>query len=290
MTDQNRMPGARRLSAGRLGAVALTLAALMGIFSMVVVESGQVGVVIRAGTDGPVRVISEPGIYARLPFVERVWLVDTRWQTAEQAAPQAYVSQDQQTLQLAGWAVWRVNDPQRFNVATAAGKNGIEERIFSILKSTLEPIVQAQTAGQVDGVWPAALQTQWLAALNAQLEPRGIVAAQVGIRQIGFSDAFNDAVYQRMSAGRRQSEQQVIKGLAADEQQLVALQTQQRERVLTDAYRQAQQQRQSADARLVSAYARQYGQPEIFRALLTDTAVDAPAPVEPAASAAPPAQ
>lgn len=288
MTDQNRIPGARRLSAGRLGAVALTLAALMGIFSMVVVESGQVGIVVRAGTDGPVRVISEPGIYARLPFVERVWLVDTRWQTAEQGAPQAYVTEDQQTLQLAGWAVWRVNDPQRFNVATAVGKNGIEERIFSALKATLEPLVLTQSAGNMDGAWPAALQAQWLTAFNAQIEPLGIVAAQVGIRQTGFSDTFNDAVYQRMSAARRQSEQQLVKGLAADEQQLVALQTQQRERVLTDAYRQAQQQRQAADARLVGAYARQYGQPEAFRGLLTDTAVAAPA--EPAVSTAAPAQ
>lgn len=289
MTTQNPTPGTRRLSAGRLGAVALALALLLAIFSVVVVESGQVGVVVRTGVDGPVRVINEPGIYGRLPFLERIWLIDTRWQTAEQGAPQAFVTQDQQTLQLASWVVWRVNDPQRFNVTTASGKNGIEERIFGALKTTLEPILLAQSANHIDGPWPAALQAQWLAALNAQLEPLGVEAAQAGIRQMGFSDTFNDAVYQRMSAGRRQSEQQLVNGLAVDEQQLVALQTQQRERVLADAYRQAQQQRQAADTRLVNAYARQYGQPEIFRGLLSDTTV-APTSSEPAASTVAPAQ
>jgi len=291
MTEQTHMPGTRRLSAGRLAAGALLLAALAGIFSVVVVASGQVGVVVRAGAEGPVRVISEPGIYSHVPFIERVWLIDTRWQTAEQGALQAYVTKDQQTLQLAGWAVWRVNDPQRFNVATASGKNGIEARILGALKTTLEPIVQAQPMRQIDGAWPAALQAQWLAALNAQLEPLGVVAAQVGIRQIGFSDAFNDAVYKRMSAARRQSEQQLVQGLATDEQQLIALQTRQRAQVLTDAYREAQQQRQSADARLVGAYARQYGQPEVFRGLLTDTSVTSPvAAPEVVTSPAPPAQ
>ena len=41
----------RRLSLGRFGAAALVLGLLLAIFSVVIVETGQVGVVIRTGAD-----------------------------------------------------------------------------------------------------------------------------------------------------------------------------------------------------------------------------------------------
>lgn len=112
----------RRLSLGRLGAVAVVLALLIAIFSLAV-RSGQVGVVIRTGSDATPRVLMEPGIYTRLPFAERVRLVDTRLQTTEQGSPPSYTTLDQQTVQLSGWAVWRVSDAIRFNASTASGKN-----------------------------------------------------------------------------------------------------------------------------------------------------------------------
>lgn len=294
MTERNETTGQaaafapmRHLSVGRLAAAALALVALLAIFSVVVVESGQVGVVVRTGAESPSRLLAEPGIYGRMPFVERVWLLDTRWQSAEQRTVQSYVTQDQQSLQLAGWVVWRVADPQRFSVATVSGKNGIEERVFAALGQSLSPVISATTAATIAAGLSTTQQSQWLDALNTQLEPLGVEAAQVGIHQVVFSDAFNDAVYQRMAGARQQAEQQLIQGVAVDEQQLVALQTQQRNTVLQKAYAQAQQQRQAAEARLVNAYAQQYGQATAFRNRLNGLT---PAAVAPSTdSALPPA-
>ena len=293
MTERNETKGQaplapmRHFSVGRLAAAALALVILLAIFSVVVVESGQVGVVVRTGAESPSRVLTEPGIYGRIPFVERVWLLDTRWQSAEQSTLQSYVTQDQQSLQLAGWVVWRVADPQRFSVATVSGKNGIEERVFGALGKSLSPLISATTAATIAAGLSTAQQSQWLDALNTQLEPLGVEAAHVGIRQVAFPDAFNEAVYQRMAGARQQAEQQLIQGVAADEQQLVALQTQQRDTVLRKAYGQAQQQRQAAEARLVNAYARQYGQATEFRNRLNGSSPAAVAPsTDPASSPA----
>ena len=68
-----------------------------------------------------------------------------------------------------------------------------------------------------------------------------------------------------MAASRQQAEQRLVQGLSADEQQLVALQSKQRDQVLGDAYKQSQQQRQAAETRLVAAYAKQYGQAGSFQ-------------------------
>lgn len=255
----------RRFSLGRVGAVAVVLGLLLAIFSVVIVETGQVGVVTRAGADTPSRVLATPGVYVRLPFAERIWLIDTRLQTAEQMTTQSFTSQDNQSLQLAAWAAWRVNDPELFNTSTATGKNSADERILKLLAKTLTGVAQAQTAATLQQGLPADDQAKWLAALNTDLKPLGMVAEQIGLRQVSLSDTANEAIYKRMAASRQQAEQRLVQGLSADEQQLVALQTKQRDQVLGDAYKQSQQQRQAAETRLVAAYAKQYGQAGSFQ-------------------------
>lgn len=255
----------RRLSLGRLGAAAVVLALLLAIFSVVVVETGQVGVVIRTGAEGPSRVLAEPGIYVRLPFAERVWLIDTRLQTSEQSTLQTVTTQDNQTLQLAAWAAWRVSDPLLFNTSTASGKNPANERVLTTLSKTLSGIAQNLSAANMQQGLSADERARWLTTLNTELAPLGIAAELVGLRQVALPDAANEAIYKRMAAGRQQAEQRLVQGLSADEQQLVALQNKQRDQVLGDAYKQTQLQRQTAESKLVAAYAKQYGQAAAFQ-------------------------
>ena len=277
----------RRLSLGKVGAAAVVLGLLLAIFSVVIVETGQVGVVMRAGADAPSRVLATPGIYVRMPFAERIWLIDTRLQTAEQMTSQPFASQDNQSLQLAAWAAWRVNDPELFNTSTATGKNPAEERVLALLTKTLTGVAQAQTAATLLQGLSEDDQAKWLAALNAELVPLGMVAEQIGLRQVSLSDTANEAIYKRMAASRQQAEQRLVQGLSADEQQLVALQTKQRDQVLGDAYKQSQQQRQAAETRLVAAYAKQYGQAAAFQDRLNKPQPTPAAAVPPVSADAP---
>jgi cell division septum initiation protein DivIVA len=90
-----------------------------------------------------------------------------------------------------------------------------------------------------------------------------------------------------MAASRQQAEQRLVQGLSADEQQLVALQTKQRDQVLGDAYKQSQQQRQAAETRLVAAYAKQYGQAAAFQDRLNNPPAAPAAAVPPVGADAP---
>ena len=247
-----------RLTAGRVGAVVALLFVLLAVFSLTIVETGQVGVITRSGSD-QVRVITEPGVTARLPFVERAWLMDVRLQTSAQTAPQSYVAADGQTLELAGWVAWRVKDPVQFNQATQTGKNPVDERVLKALGETLVAWVPTRPAkALLQGADPDAAG-QWLADLNPRLAPLGLEAASVGLRQIGLGKAATDAIYARMSAARTRTSRQLVAGLQADEQQLLDLQRRQQTQVLDDAYRSAQEARQTAENQLLTAYAHQYG-------------------------------
>mgnify|MGYP006277014995 CR=1 FL=1 len=252
-----------RVPAGMLGAGVGLVLILLAVFSLTVVETGQVGVVIRAGSD-QVRVIAEPGVYGRLPFVERVWLIDTRLQTAEQSAALPYITTDKQTVPLAGWVAWRVLDPVRFNAATSSGKTPVDEKLLKAFSETLAGWVSGRTsAAAVQGLTESAM-AEFLGDLNQRLEPLGVQAAGAGLRQAGLSEAATEAIYDRMSATRTRSSRQLIDGLVADERQVVALQNRQQQQVLDDAYRTAQQVRQTAENQLLAAYARRYGSTNTF--------------------------
>lgn len=251
---------ALRFSAGRVGAVLGLVAIFLAIFSVTVVETGQVAVVIRTGSEQP-RVITEPGLYGRLPFVDRVWLMDTRLQISEQRAAQAYATADKQTVQLAGWLAWQVVDPVRFSTATANGKNPIDEPLFKAFSEVLTGWLSGQTAaGLLAASKVDTVQTQrWLTDLNQRLAPIGIQAEQAGLRQALLTDAASDAIYQRMTNAKTRNSRLLIDGLAGDESQLLALQARQQNQVLDNAYQAAQASRQSAENQLVAGYARLYG-------------------------------
>ena len=257
----------RRLSPGRIGVALALLLIVLGVFSVTIIESGQTAVIMRAGSDQS-RVITAPGIYLRVPFVERVWLIDTRLKTTEQIEPQSLATADQQTLSVSGWMAWRVTDPARFQAATAAEKSSLDERLRKTLGDAFALWVATQPAakllqGQVD-----AMPQTGLADLNQRLSALGLEATQAGLRQVGLSEAANAAIYARMSAVKNRNTRQLIDGLAADERQLVALQRRQQTQVLDEAYRSAQQNRQGAEQQLLAVYARQYGTTNRFAEIL----------------------
>lgn len=257
----------RRLSPGRIGVALALLLIVLGVFSVTIIESGQTAVMIRAGSDQS-RVITAPGIYLRVPFVERVWLIDTRLKTTEQIEPQSLATADQQTLSVSGWMAWRVTDPARFQAATAAEKSSLDERLRKTLGDAFALWVATQPAakllqGQVD-----TMPQTGLADLNQRLSALGLEATQAGLRQVGLSEAANAAIYARMSAVKNRNTRQLIDGLAADERQLVALQRRQQTQVLDEAYRSAQQNRQGAEQQLLAVYARQYGTTNRFAEIL----------------------
>lgn len=251
---------ARPLMLGRLGAVLSLILILLTVFSVTIIESGQSAVLIRPGADQP-RVISSPGMYLRIPFVERVWLIDTRLQTTEQIEPQSCITADQQTLRLSAWMAWRVTDPVRFQAVSVTDKSVLDERLRKTLGEAFAAWAATQPAttllkGQAD-----VISMSGLADLNQRLSTLGVAAVQAGLRQVGLPDAGEETIYARMSASKNRNSRQLIEGLKADERQLVTLQNRQQTQVLDEAYRTAQQTRQSAEAQLLVAYGRQFGQP-----------------------------
>ena len=265
MSPSNQNAANRRLTAGRLGAALAALALLLSIFSFTVVETGQVGVVIRSGSD-QARLLAEPGIYPRLPFIERVWLIDTRLRSLEQETMQTYTTADQKTLQLGAWLVWQVSDPIQFHRATQAGKNPVDPLLLKPLHESLATVVASRTSNVLQQ--QALDASGWRDALNSQLSLLGVRAIQVGLGQVALPEAEMVAIYQKMSAAAGQPARRLIDGLASDRQEVLSLQNRRRDQVLENAIQTAQRTRETGEAKLLAAYSGRYGQSQSFADLL----------------------
>ncbi len=269
---------ARPANRNKLLAILALVIIMCAVFSVSIIGSGQVGVVIRTGSD-QVRVIAKPGIYAHLPFIERVWLIDSRLKVSEQTAPQTYTASDRQAVQIAAWVAWRIADPAKFNELTASGKNPIDEKVMKAFSDVLADWVANQPVGVVQHGQSDQVVQRWVADLNQRLAPLGVQAERAGLRQVGPSTAAADAIFDRMGAARTRTSRQLIEGLANDERQLITLQRRQQDQVLSDAYRSAQQIRQSAENELLAVYTRQYGQANGFAEALRNPPASAEKPL-----------
>jgi regulator of protease activity HflC (stomatin/prohibitin superfamily) len=167
--------------------------------------------------------------------------------------------------------MWRVSNPIQFNTTTTAGKNPVDEKLLKLFSESLAAWVAGQSAATILHLQNDSADQRWLADLNQRLEPLGVQAASVGLRQVGLSEAATEKIYERMSAVRTRTSRQLIDGMVNDERQLTALQSRQQAQVLDDAYRAAQQTRKSAESQLLTAYARQYGGSNSFAAALNDS-------------------
>ncbi|MFN2377888.1 MAG: SPFH domain-containing protein, partial [Candidatus Binatia bacterium] len=68
-------------------------------------------VVVQLGE--PVRIVQEPGLYWKLPFVQNVLFFDKRLMEYD-AAPRELLTRDKQQLVVDNFARWRIVDPLQF--------------------------------------------------------------------------------------------------------------------------------------------------------------------------------
>ena len=97
--------------AGGAIAVLLLIAAIVGYSSLFTVYQTQQALVVRLGK--PVRVVTEPGLHVKVPFIDSVIDIDKRILDLEKPA-QEIIASDQKRLVVDAFARYRIHDPLRF--------------------------------------------------------------------------------------------------------------------------------------------------------------------------------
>jgi len=182
------------------GDLLIVIAALIiGYSSLFTVYQTQQALVIRLGQ--PVRVVNEPGLNVKAPFIDSVVYIDKRILDLE-APSQEVIASDQKRLVVDAFARYRIQEPLRF-YQTLGSITGANSQLSILLNSALRRVLGEVTFTHVVRDQRADLMSRIRELVDREATAYGIQVVDVRIRRADLPEQNSQAVYQRMQTERQ---------------------------------------------------------------------------------------
>ena len=180
--------------------VVMLFAALIVAWSALFeVYQTQQALVVRLGK--VVRVVDEPGLHVKVPFIDSVIDIDKRILDLE-APAQEVIASDQKRLVVDAFARYRIKDPLRF-FQTLGSKSAADSQLNILLNSALRRVLGESTFIQVVRDERADLMARIRDLINHEAASYGIEVVDARIRRADLPEQNSQAVYQRMQTARQ---------------------------------------------------------------------------------------
>jgi membrane protease subunit HflC len=244
-----------RILAFVVGAVILAVIVRASTF---VVDQRQFAIVFQLGQIK--RVITEPGLYFRLPLVQNVEYQDRRILTIDTPVADRVQTAEKKNLLIDSFVRWRISEPRAFRVSFPAGERAAEERIGVLVRDALNYAVNRRTVNEITSRQREKAMEEIRLAVQEATKNLGVEIVDVRLKRVDFVPEISESVYRRMEAERKRvaNEQRSIG--SAEGEKIRADADRQREVLLAEAYRDAQKIKGEGDARASALYAQSFGQ------------------------------
>jgi len=240
-------------------AVVLIVAGIFAMSSLFIVDQTEEALVLQLGQ--PRRVIREPGLQVKRPFVENVIFYDNRLLDFE-PPPEEVIVSDQKRL-VDTYTRYRITDPLLF-YQTVSTEAAVRARLNAMVSGSLRRVLGNVTLSALLSHQRSAIMAQIRDEVSAQGKSFGINVIDVRIRRADLPEENSQAIFARMKSEREQQAAQ-YRGEGAEAAQTVRANAE-RERtvILADAQRAAQKVRGDGDAESIKIYAGAFGQDKDF--------------------------
>ena len=243
--------------------VVAALVLLLANSSLYVIKQTERGVLLRFGE--VVKPDLQPGLHAKIPFVNSVRKFDGRLITVD-STPERFFTQEQKALIVDSFAKFRIKDTERFYTAT----NGEVARAQALLAQRINNGLRNQVAVRTIQEVVSGERDQLMQALTEELtvvaqEVLGVEIIDVRVKKIDLPPDVSESVYRRMNAERekearerRSQGQELAEGIrAAADREVTVLQA--------NAFRDAELVRGEGDATATRIYAEAFDRdPEFY--------------------------
>jgi membrane protease subunit HflC len=175
------------------------VALIVGFASLFSVSQTEQAIVVRLGN--PVRVITDPGLNFKIPFVDSVIKIDNRILDLENPA-QEVIASDQKRLVVDAFARYKIRDALRF-YQTVGSTRAANDQLSALLNAGLRRVLGETTFTHVVRDERTALMARIRELLDQQAAVYGINVIDVRIRRADLPEQNSQAVYQRMQTERQ---------------------------------------------------------------------------------------
>jgi modulator of FtsH protease HflC len=149
----------------------------------------------------PIRVINEPGLNMRIPFIQNVIVFDRRLLDFD-APGEEVILGDQRRLVVDSFTRYRITDPLLFFQTVGASEAGIRGRLNSIVTSALRRVLGNEPLLGVLSADRPRIMTEIRTQVNEEARRFGIEVTDVRIRRADLPDENTAAILNRMQSER----------------------------------------------------------------------------------------
>jgi len=249
------------VKAGKFLLPIIILIAATIYFSVFIVKEVNQAIVLQFGD--PKRIISNPGINFKIPFIQNVVFLDKRILNLD-TPPEEVIASDQKRLIVDAFARFQIIDPLKFYISVG-NERVARSRLATIINSRIRNVLgqqELQTLLSEDRTKQMSLIQE---GVNNEAENFGISIVDVRIKRADLPQANSDAIFRRMQTEReREAKEFRAKGAemavtitsTADKEVTV---------ILADAQKKSEIMKGEGDGQKNKIFADAFGQdPEFF--------------------------
>jgi membrane protease subunit HflC len=246
---------------GIVALIVVLLLAIVGFGSIYTVRQTEQALVVRLGE--PVRVVTDPGLNFKIPFIDSVISIDKRILDLENPA-QEIIAFDQRRLVVDAFARYKIKNALRF-YQSIGSIQAANIQLTTLLNAAMRRVLGEVTFIQIVRDERESLMNKIREQLDKEADGYGISVIDVRIRRADLPEANSQAVYQRMQTERQREAAEFRAGGGQKAQEIRSKADREATVIIADANSTAEQTRGAGDGERNRLFAESYGQdPEFF--------------------------
>jgi membrane protease subunit HflC len=235
--------------------VALVVLLIVSL-SMFVVDQRQNAIVFQFG--GIVDIKREPGLYFKVPFAQNVRYFDSRVLTIETPEPERFLTSEKKNVLVDFFVKWRISDVGKYYTSVRGEESLAETRLLQTINGGLRAEFGNRTVHDVVSGERDKIMELMRQKANEDAQTIGVEVLDVRLKRVDLPQEVSESVYSRMDAERKRVANELRSTGAAESESIRADADRQREVIIAEAYRGAQQVKGDGDAKAAAIYARAY--------------------------------
>ena len=224
--------------------------------SVYVVSQAEQAIVLQFGE--PVRLVKEPGLKIKIPFIQNVILYDTRLLNLDPPA-QEVVLNDKKRLDVDSFTRYKIVDPLKF-YQTVRNEYQAQSKLAEIVNSSLRKVLGRSTLQELLSEKRTQIMNDISAAVKHDAGQIGVSVADVRIRRADLPVEVLQAINARMKTEREREAKEFRAEGSQEAQKIRAGADKEKTIILADAEKQAQIIRGLGDEQAIKIWNEAAGQ------------------------------
>lgn len=211
----------------------------------------------------PVRPIEQPGLYAKIPFVQNVIRFDRRLLNFELPGEEVILG-DQRRLIVDSYTAFRITNPLLYYQSVGGTEAGIRARLNSVVSSSLRRVLGSNSLLAVLSADRPRIMAAIQTLVNDEMKNFGITIDDLRIRRADLPDGNTQAILARMQSERERIARQARAEGAEAALRIRSEAERDRTVLVADAHANGERLRGEGEGEATRIYNRAYGADQHF--------------------------